>query len=55
MHRDMGAFESAAAVKTIFSEEELDVIEGEMNILCSKLEKLSYIRAQIFVDGKVRR
>lgn len=32
--------------------EELKQIEGEMNICCSKLEPLCYIRAQMFVNDK---
>lgn len=39
-----------------FSPEELDLFDGEMNVFCSKLERISrdYIRAQMTVDGKVR-
>lgn len=35
-----------------FSAQELAEIEGEMNTLCSKLGKYSYIRAQFCVDGR---
>jgi hypothetical protein len=39
--------------KITFTEEELHQIQAEMNEMCHRLEKLSYIRYQMYVDGKV--
>lgn len=36
-----------------FTDEQLYQIQSEMNTMCSKLEKISYLRYDMYVDGSI--
>lgn len=44
--------ESIGKSNFMFSKEQLEIIQGHMYECCSKLEKLSYVRYEMYVDGK---
>ncbi len=37
-----------------YTPEELETLNGELNVFCSKIEKFGYLRCQMYVDGKVK-
>lgn len=41
--------------ETQITEEEIDLCEAEMNECCAMLQKIAYVRAEIYVDNIARK